>query len=36
MWPAYREAIERVATILPQPGRAVWLELDLDGRRIVR
>jgi 8-oxo-dGTP pyrophosphatase MutT (NUDIX family) len=36
VWPAYREAIERVATILPQPERAAWLETDLEGRRIVR
>jgi 8-oxo-dGTP pyrophosphatase MutT (NUDIX family) len=36
VWPAYREAIERVATILPDPERAAWLETDLDGRRIIR
>jgi len=33
VWPAYREAIDRVATILPDPERAVWLETGLDGRR---
>jgi 8-oxo-dGTP pyrophosphatase MutT (NUDIX family) len=36
IWPAYREAIDRVATILPDPDRAVWLQTDLDGRRIIR
>jgi 8-oxo-dGTP pyrophosphatase MutT (NUDIX family) len=33
VWPAYREAIERVAAILPDPERAMWLETGLDGRR---
>ena len=33
VWPSYREAIERVATILPDPERAVWLETGLDGKR---
>jgi 8-oxo-dGTP pyrophosphatase MutT (NUDIX family) len=33
VWPSYREAIERVATILPDPARAVWLETGLDGKR---
>jgi 8-oxo-dGTP pyrophosphatase MutT (NUDIX family) len=36
VWPAYREAIERVATILPDPDRAAWLEHDLDGQRVIR
>ncbi len=36
VWPAYREAIERVATILPDPDRAVWLETGIDGRRLIR
>jgi ADP-ribose pyrophosphatase len=36
VWPAYREAIERVATILPDPDRAVWLQTDLDGQRVIR
>ena len=36
VWPAYREAIERVATILPDPDRAVWLQTDLDGQRLIR
>ena len=36
VWPAYREAIERVATILPRADRARWLETALDGRRLVR
>jgi len=34
VWPSYREAIERVATILPDPDRAAWLETGLDGNRI--
>ena len=34
VWPAYREAIERVATILADRDRAVWLETGLDGRRV--
>jgi 8-oxo-dGTP pyrophosphatase MutT (NUDIX family) len=34
VWPAYREAIERVATILPDPARAAWLEMGVDGNRI--
>lgn len=36
VWPAYREAIERVATVLPDPERAIWLETDLDGQRVIR
>jgi 8-oxo-dGTP pyrophosphatase MutT (NUDIX family) len=35
-WPSYREAIERVATILPDPDRAVWLQTRLDGQRVIR
>lgn len=34
VWPSYREAIERIATILPDRERAAWLETGLDGRRI--
>ena len=34
VWPAYREAIERVATILADPDRAVWLQTGLDGQRL--
>ena len=34
VWPSYREAIDRVATILPDPDRASWLETGLDGRRV--
>lgn len=34
VWPSYREAIERIATILPDPARAAWLETGLDGNRI--
>ena len=34
VWPSYREAIERVATVLPDPARAAWLETGLDGRRL--
>lgn len=33
VWPSYREAIERIATILPDADRAAWLETGLDGRR---
>lgn len=35
-WPSYRESIERLVTILPDPGRAAWLETDLEGRRVIR
>lgn len=34
VWPAYREAIERLATVLPDPDRAAWLETRLDGSRV--
>ncbi len=34
VWPAYREAIERVTTILADPDRAVWLQTGLDGQRV--
>ena len=34
VWPSYREAIERVATILPDPERATWLQTGLDGQRV--
>ena len=34
VWPSYREAIERVAAILPDPERAVWLQTGLDGKRL--
>lgn len=33
VWPTYRSAIERIATILPDTDRAAWLEIDLEGRR---
>jgi 8-oxo-dGTP pyrophosphatase MutT (NUDIX family) len=36
VWPSYRESIDRLVTILPDPERAAWLETDLDGRRIIR
>jgi 8-oxo-dGTP pyrophosphatase MutT (NUDIX family) len=36
IWPAYREAIERVSTILLDPDRAAWLQTDLEGQRIIR
>jgi 8-oxo-dGTP pyrophosphatase MutT (NUDIX family) len=36
VWPAYREAIERIATILPDPDRAVWLQTTLAGQRVIR
>ena len=35
MWPAYREAVSRVASTLTDPDRARWLQSDLDGRRII-
>ena len=34
VWPAYREAIERVTTILADPDRAEWLQTGLDGQRV--
>jgi 8-oxo-dGTP pyrophosphatase MutT (NUDIX family) len=34
VWPASREAIERIATILPT-DRAIWFQTTLDGRRVV-
>jgi 8-oxo-dGTP pyrophosphatase MutT (NUDIX family) len=33
VWPTYRSAIERIATILPDADRAAWLQIDLEGRR---
>jgi 8-oxo-dGTP pyrophosphatase MutT (NUDIX family) len=36
VWPAYREAIERVAAIPMDIDRARWLQTDLDGHRIIR
>jgi 8-oxo-dGTP pyrophosphatase MutT (NUDIX family) len=33
VWPSYREAIERIVTVLPDPERAAWLETGLDGKR---
>jgi 8-oxo-dGTP pyrophosphatase MutT (NUDIX family) len=35
VWPSYRESIERLVAILPDPARAVWLETRLDGRRVI-
>ena len=35
VWPSYREAIDRIATILPDPERAIWLQTGLDGRRVI-
>jgi 8-oxo-dGTP pyrophosphatase MutT (NUDIX family) len=34
VWPSYREAIERIVSILPDPDRAAWLETGRDGNRI--
>jgi 8-oxo-dGTP pyrophosphatase MutT (NUDIX family) len=34
VWPSYREAIERITTVLPDPDRAAWLQTGLDGRRL--
>jgi 8-oxo-dGTP pyrophosphatase MutT (NUDIX family) len=36
VWPAYREAIERVAEIPHDRDRARWLETTLDGERVIR
>jgi 8-oxo-dGTP diphosphatase len=36
VWPSYRDSIERIVTILTDPGRAPWLETDLEGRRVIR
>jgi 8-oxo-dGTP pyrophosphatase MutT (NUDIX family) len=33
IWPAYRESIRRIVENLPDPARAAWFELTLDGRR---
>ena len=33
VWPSYRDAIERIVTILPDAERAEWLEIGLDGER---
>jgi 8-oxo-dGTP pyrophosphatase MutT (NUDIX family) len=35
VWPSYRESIDRIAGVLPDPERARWLETTLDGRRII-
>jgi len=32
-WPSYRDAIDRIVTILPDDARAAWLEMRLDGSR---
>ena len=34
VWPAYREAIERIRTILPDPERRRWFETSLSGDRL--
>jgi 8-oxo-dGTP pyrophosphatase MutT (NUDIX family) len=36
VWPAYRESIGRIRDLLGDPERARWLELDLDGQRLIR
>lgn len=36
VWPAYRTAIERIASDLVDPDRATWFELTLDGSRRAR
>lgn len=33
VWPAYREAIDRIRTILPDPARRRWFERTLEGER---
>jgi 8-oxo-dGTP pyrophosphatase MutT (NUDIX family) len=35
IWPAYREAIERITTVLVDADRRRWFETTLDGRRAV-
>jgi 8-oxo-dGTP pyrophosphatase MutT (NUDIX family) len=34
VWPSYREAIERITTVLPDADRAAWLQMGLDGKRL--
>ena len=34
VWPAYREAIDRIRDVLQEPERAAWFRLGLDGRRL--
>ena len=34
VWPSYREAVERVATVLTDEQRAPWFETSLRGERI--
>jgi dihydroneopterin triphosphate diphosphatase len=36
VWPAYRESIARITENLPDPERAIWFELTLDGQRAKR
>ena len=36
VWPSYREAIERIVSVLPDADRAAWLETSLDGKRRIR
>jgi 8-oxo-dGTP pyrophosphatase MutT (NUDIX family) len=36
VWPAYRESMRRVAENLPDPERAIWFELTLEGERARR
>jgi 8-oxo-dGTP pyrophosphatase MutT (NUDIX family) len=35
IWPAYREAIERIATVLTDPERRRWFETTMEGDRAV-
>ena len=35
VWPAYHEAIRRLQRYVLDPDRAAWLELTLDGRRVL-
>ena len=35
VWPAYREAIDRIGAILPDPERRRWFETSLSGDRLV-
>jgi 8-oxo-dGTP pyrophosphatase MutT (NUDIX family) len=36
VWPSYRESIERLVAVLPDPERARWLETTLGGQRVIR
>jgi 8-oxo-dGTP pyrophosphatase MutT (NUDIX family) len=35
VWPSYLESLDRIERDLMDPDRAAWLELTLDGRRVL-